>query len=385
MVGSGYGVQSALFGPRLVDLGHELAYYANWGHHGAILNWNGASVYPQDNAWGNKTLVACAANWGDGLEDVQVIALCDAWVLDPSRWPDDLRLALWAPVDHYPLPQPVRRVLSHQVVTPIAMSRFGERMMQDAGLDPLYVPHAVDTTMFRPRPDERDAIRDDMNIPRGSFCVGMVAANTGKPVLSRKSFPQVFQAFAKFRETHQDAFLYVHSNELAHEADNGGMHLRPVAHACGIPPQAIRFTEQFAWDLGVRRESVAELMSAFDVLVNPSFGEGFGVPIVEAQASGVPVIVNDHSSMPELCGAGWLTEGDPWYDAPQDAWFKCPSIGSIVAALEEAYANAGVMGDAARRFALRYDVETVTEEFWVPALEALEHGRRSEVPPLVAA
>ncbi len=35
----------------------------------------------------------------------------------------------------------------------------------------------------------------------------------------------------------------------------------------------------------------------------PSFAEGFGLPPLEAMASGIPVIVSDTSSMPEVCGS----------------------------------------------------------------------------------
>jgi glycosyltransferase involved in cell wall biosynthesis len=384
-VGSGYGVQTSLFGPRVAALGHDLAFYATFGVDGGCLTWQGFNIYPTDRAWGNKTMAACAAHHGDGLDDVLVVTLSDAWVLDPASWPKDMRVAMWAPVDHNPLPGIIRQRLAHETVTPIAMSRFGERMMRDAGLDPLYVPHGIDTQMFRPQPEERDRLRREMNVPVDAFLVGMVAANNGKPTFSRKAFPQVFQAFAKFRETHRDAVLYVHTNEHAANNENGGLHLRPLARACGIPPASIRFTDPLSWELGVQRSDVAGLMAAMDVLVNTSFGEGFGVPIVEAQACGVPVIVTDHSSMTELCGAGWLVDGDPWYDAPQDAWFKCPSVDGIVDALGEAYASWGTMVEPARRFALQYDVETVMDDHWQPALETLAVGRRREVPPLVLA
>jgi glycosyltransferase involved in cell wall biosynthesis len=38
------------------------------------------------------------------------------------------------------------------------------------------------------------------------------------------------------------------------------------------------------------------------MLVLPSFEEGFGLPVLEAMASGVPVIVSDRGSLPELAG-----------------------------------------------------------------------------------
>ncbi|MDQ3671587.1 MAG: glycosyltransferase [Actinomycetota bacterium] len=335
------------------------------------------TVYPQDDAWGNRTLPACAAHHADGLEDCQVIALCDSWVLEPDPFPDGLRLAVWAPVDHDPLPEISRKVLAHPSVTPIAMSRFGEDRMRRRGLEPLYVPHGIDTALFRPRPDERDRVRDELGVPRDAFLVGMVAANKGSPLASRKSFPQVFQAFAAFRQQRPDALLYVHSNEIADGSGAGGVHLRALANACGLPRRSVRFTDPLVWSLGVRREDVARMFSAFDVLASPSFGEGFGVPLLEAQACGVPVIATDHSAMSELCEAGWLVDGDPWYDAPQDSWFKCPQIKLIRAALELAYEARGdqELREEARAFALSYDADRVLSEHWLPALARLDTER----------
>jgi glycosyltransferase involved in cell wall biosynthesis len=109
------------------------------------------------------------------------------------------------------------------------------------------------------------------------------------------------------------------------------------------------------------------------VLLSPSMGEGFGVPIVESQACGVPVITTDCSAMTELTEAGWRVDGDRWYNAAHDAWFKLPFIRGIVAGLELAYEARGDedLRRKAREFALGYDVDTVMHEFWQPALAQL--------------
>ena len=40
------------------------------------------------------------------------------------------------------------------------------------------------------------------------------------------------------------------------------------------------------------------------MLVLPSYEEGFGLPVLEAMACGVPVIVSSRGSLPEVAGAG---------------------------------------------------------------------------------
>lgn len=48
--------------------------------------------------------------------------------------------------------------------------------------------------------------------------------------------------------------------------------------------------------------SLAEIYRISNFLVFPSLFEGFGIPVVEAMASGVPVIVSNRTSLPEVVG-----------------------------------------------------------------------------------
>ena len=125
-----------------------------------------------------------------------------------------------------------------------------------------------------------------------------------------------------------------------------------------------------AWHLNLMdNQFVAEAMNAMDVLLNTSMSEGFGIPIIEAQACGVPVIASDHSSMPELTQSGWLAGGDRWWDGEQMSFAIMPSVASILERLEEAYDNRGnqKLRDDAVQFAQTYDADRVTEMYWKPS------------------
>jgi len=52
----------------------------------------------------------------------------------------------------------------------------------------------------------------------------------------------------------------------------------------------------------VSDEEVARLYRGADAVVWPSWFEGFGMPIVEAMASGAPVVASSHPSMDDACG-----------------------------------------------------------------------------------
>jgi len=362
---SGYGEQTALALPRLQSLGHDVGVLCNYGVQGRQTMWEGIPCYPSDGLWGNVAL----PTFVDVFEADQVIALCDAWVLRPDDWPPGVTAAVWAPIDHFPIPPMVLSSLQSERIRPVAMSRFGEGLMRECALDPLYVPHSVDTSLFRPQPEIRDAVRDELDIPRDVFLVGMVAANQSGPIC-RKSFPQAFHAFAVFARDHPDAWLYAHTNA---KPLGGGIALDTLAEAVGMPTGRLRFPHDHVWQIGIPSRTLAAIYQAFDVLLMPSMGEGFGIPLIEAQACGVPVITSDHSAMTELVGPGWLVEGDPFWDAPQTSFFTVPSIGSIVENLELAYESARdpFLRSQAAAFAATYDADAVAREFWVPALDSL--------------
>lgn len=54
--------------------------------------------------------------------------------------------------------------------------------------------------------------------------------------------------------------------------------------------------------IGLSREALVEQYASADMLVFASTYEGFGLPIVEAQAVGRPVVTSNLSSMPEVAG-----------------------------------------------------------------------------------
>jgi len=372
---TGYGAQTGLFVPRIAALGHDVAISCFYGVEGAMLDWRGHRLYPTDyTRFGRAMVPQYAKHWAEG-QPLLVITLMDVWATGLG-W-RDLDVASWCPIDHWPVQPRTLQYFFRSGARAIAMSKYGLEELANSEIEALYVPHGVDTETFRRWPDgDRLEIREALGIPPSAFVVGMVANNKGDAP-PRKAFPQVFQAFSELLKVKHDAFLYLHSE--IHGMDKG-INLLALAEVCGIPRERIGSTNQLAYHLGATEEQMAAMYSAFDVLANPSYGEGFGIPIVEAQSCGCPVIVTDWTAMTELCGAGWLVQGDPFYDPPHGAFYKCPSVAEIYDALLEAYDKAGGLADQAREFALQYDVERVTAEHWVPVMDELTKPR--EVAPL---
>jgi glycosyltransferase involved in cell wall biosynthesis len=307
-----------------------------------------------------------------------IIPLLDLWsLINPLL--KDFNVAAWCPVDHFPVPPGVLRFFERTEAVPLAMSRFGERQLTGMGLDPVYVPLSVDTRVYKPTPSLSHPAHGDlpartlMGVPEDAFVVGMVAMN--KDANDRKGFNEAFASFGAFWREHNDAVLYCHSDW---KGMGTSFDLKELATHCGIPPHAIVFPDTYAYQTGFTSEMMAAAYTGMDVLLAPSHGEGFCVPLIEAQACGTPVIVTDFSAQPELMldrVTGWKVLGQQQWDPAQHAFYIVPFINDIVRALEASYrADRAAMAPAAVAFASQYDTEVVFDQCWRPFIASLEAG-----------
>lgn len=363
---TGYGRQTALFAPLLAGAGHDVAICAMAGLQGGPLTWQGIPVYPGGQVGAAMDVIA--GHYAHHKADL-LITLMDTWRLVPEAVAG-LNVACWTPVDCEPMSCLDWAALTASGAKPVAMSRFGEAMMRKKDLAPLYVPHGVDTSVFRPcaGPGWSEAR------PAGRpFTVGMVAANTDK---RRKGFDKAFQAFARYRDKHApDARLLVHAqmvNDLTVGAD--GLDLAALAEARALG-ESVSFCDQYAYKAGLTGDdAMASFLSGLDVLLNPSLGEGFGLPVLEAQACGTPVIVTRGSAMAEMCGAGWSVTGEREWNWMHRADWTDPTVDGLVKALGRAHrASRSALGPGGQAvtFAGGYEAGRVMREYWAPALEIL--------------
>lgn len=279
-----------------------------------------------------------------------------------------LNVASWVPIDHEPCLPGVVRYFKESGAIPIAMSEFGVEQLKNVGLDSLYCPHAVDTTVFSSYP--KDEVRKQVGIPKDAFLIGMVAANKGRP--SRKGFQQALEAFHHFHNKHSEAILYLHT--VANPAIAGGEDILSMARMLGIEDSVVTApTYRMMFD-PFPPESLAQVYSAMDVLLNPSHGEGFGIPVLEAASCGVPAIVTNFSAMPQVAGPAGLPVGCRPYWTPGNSWQAVADVPDIVDALEVVYGESAkdrqARSDKARNHALDYDVKRVMKEHMLPALES---------------
>ena len=365
---SGYGNQTRIFATRLKEAGYDMSIIALWGLEGAMLTWrDNIPVYPKGiGQWSNDIAAAHTVHYGSEI----LITLFDAWPLVPEQLQQHgVRWIPWYPVDMDPIPPAVARNVG-KAFDRIVFSRFGQKMTEDAGLSWHYVPHGVETKVLTPLP--QDEARKMIGWPDDRFIVGMVAANKGNP--SRKALCEHMAAFAKLHEKHDDALLYMHTS-AGQNGEYGGINLPEYAKTLGIE-KAVVYADQYQYHMGYPDAYMQAAYSGMDVHALASMGEGFGIPIVEAQSCGCPVIVGDWTANSELCFSGWKVDkkdSTPYY-TPIGSYQFIPHVDPLYELMEYAYRMKGNNDyrKRARDGALAYDADKVTEKYWKPVLAEIQ-------------
>jgi glycosyltransferase involved in cell wall biosynthesis len=114
------------------------------------------------------------------------------------------------------------------------------------------------------------------------------------------------------------------------------------------------------------------LYNVSDVHLNTCVGEGFGLPIMDAQACGCPTIVPDFAAAGEIGFGMKITEGMKRPLVPGGLQFLVDP-NTVVDALEDAYCCEGPewrkeMAEQARE----YSLDVVMERYMKPVLEKIE-------------
>lgn len=326
---TGYGTAVRYAIPYLIERGHQVDVFAYNGQPGSPISYNGATVWPRGTGlWDYFPELV-----GRLKPDV-VVVVCDPWIVPADMWQtiaDKTKLAFWMPVHAEPL-HPEFKAVCEVADVLMCYSQYGTRVVQYAGLECHHVPLGFEPLVYRPQPkDEARAwFEEAVGAPIDGPLVGMVAANAKTMPHDRKGFSVALQVWEDIVNS-RGGLLYIHTRP---DDAVGGQDLARMATIAGVA-DSVKFQSVFDWSTSVDDHMMARIYAAFDVLLAPSRVEGFGMPHLEAQACGTPVVMTNSSSMPEILFHGLLAQPAQMdiFDTVAGGVYPVPSVANTTAAL----------------------------------------------------
>jgi glycosyltransferase involved in cell wall biosynthesis len=283
------------------------------------------------NAFGGYKFDAVVA---DFQPDIVVSAL-DPWMMthiQKSRFRGNFKTFLVPTVDSAPQKNEWISDLFKPADALGTYSIFGKRVLEEAGLSVAEVlSPGVDTQIFKPM--SKEAVRSDWGVNKELTIIGTVMRNQ-----KRKLFPDLFQAFALMRNKYRkSAAVGEKTILLCHTSyPDVGWDIPELLKRTQVQRHVI-FTYKcdacvqtfFSWFIpcdtngkalcifcgkmaahmpntndGVTPQDLAEIYNLMDIYVQPAICEGWGLPIVEAKACGVPGLYQNYSAMEDHVAHG---------------------------------------------------------------------------------
>lgn len=370
--GTGYGSQTKLLLPALKQLGHDPQCFAFYGLLGGTIDYDGYKVWPNSNydGWGNDVV-----NLHVERSKAEVmVTLMDLFVLDKSIWEKmSVPWAAWTPVDSVGIGDVTQKMLG-VCEYPVAMSHFGANQMRDHDIEPAaMIWHTVDCNVFKPM--DKYECRQLLDLDEDAYVIGMVMANKG----DRKQYPLQLKAVKEWMDKNPDRKIqvYVHTEPTAMM---GGWDMRELCRVVGLTGKVYATNQYDSSVVPAPPQFLAQIYNACDVLMNCSAGEGFGIPIVEAQACGTPVITGNYTSMPEITHFGYTVEPGGSGLGSHFGWQFIPDIEDLLYRLECVYRmdNKKAQMDSVLWAKLNFDVSVIASQ-WSALLERIVGEKRELV------
>lgn len=383
---SGFGRIGNEVTKRLLQRGYEVQgaslSYSGWPHN------LGYHVWPLANqdVWGTLAGIV-------GQLQPDVLISCQDFPYHQAVWQgcridfSRLRWVWITPIDGTPV-HPDWVQLCEYADGKMVISRFGVEALRQAGRKVDLCHPGIDPAEFYPaEAEEKAELRQAAGYAPEDYIVGVVCMNQG-----RKAISAMIEGFHEFARDKPEARLLLDMDKIS----PAGWDIPSLLKQMGWTAEEqgrVKYREDlFKGEAGKPNEAMLPLRNRYalmDAHMVISHREGFGLPLVESMACGLPTLALDWCSGTEICGEGrgLLVKRLPYMEhgswgGARDAF---PDLADLVTKLNSLYTDrafAAHVAAAGREWAQRqtWDVTADQVETVIQAALARPRNERSHEP-----
>jgi len=286
------------------------------------------------------------------------IHLLDIWIIDDKINKFACKSFAWIPFHFVPIEKKTL-IAMNMFHSAICLSNFGKNLLSNVDSDKLknflifgnknganiiknihFIPHFIDFDyLYSKNTLDKDLLRntllkdkiniDDEESQTNTYLISMIAKNSEES--NRKCFDMNLLAFKKLLDNGCNAYLYLHTSF------NGKCNIKTIIEYYEIDINRIIIPDQY--QIEMNKYSYNYIMGVYcasDVLLASTCSEGFGLPVLEAQLMGCPVVTTDCTAMSEYTYNGECAEVlDKRFVYVNDSYWYLPDPNSICKKVEK--------------------------------------------------
>lgn len=370
---SGYGVQTKLMVGALVKNGYHVDIATSTGQVGHVsgitLAGKQVRVLPHSGYFAKYGTDTIEMHY-TGVKADAVLSFIDCFILQPETV-ERLNWGAWVPVDSNPMMTENNEAVkaSKMIISP---TKWGQGVIETSiGVKGTkYLPCCYSNKEYfisdYNKCKERVEKQIERPLPQGenTIIANVVSNNSGY----RKNYQAIMTAWRIVLDEYPESLLFVNADPTGYMTM--GTDLFEMMKIHGIPESTVVFPNAWRYMTGsISTGELNDIYNISDVHINACYGEGFGIPIIEAQAAGCPCVVPAFGGANEILKTGARVAGSVENTVKGGFQYRVDRkdlAKKIILVAKSEYSKQEISSRVTE-----YEIETVTKRHLLPIVEEL--------------
>ena len=304
-----------------------------------------------------------------------VLYIGEAWGAYPYKDInfENTELIMHIPVDGEPFDSTLATV-GQMADLLVPASHYGKKVLNINNMPATdVIPHSFDPKVYYPfKQAQRDKAREKFAFKDEEFVVGFVGRQQ-----ERKNLMALIIAFAKFADGKNNVKLLLDIT-IDKYSDFNLVHM---VKFLGIADKVLIIKSN-----NLSEADMADMYNALDMYISTSCSEGFNIPVLEAQACGVPCAVSEYAAHSELVrDHGRLIEVEDYRPMQNNIYWAYVKMDDAIASMNEYYDNINQRrkdANKATKFVNKYYTTDIVSGLWNNLFDNYEDVKEAALAPL---